>query len=53
MRINAAKLANPIQVGGLEKGLANQWDGKRITKKARACPGHETIWEIPNQNRKL
>jgi hypothetical protein len=33
---------------GLEKDLANLWSGKKITKKARAGRGQETIWEIPD-----
>jgi hypothetical protein len=32
--------------GGLEKGLANLWSGRKITKKARAVRGQETKWEI-------
>lgn len=34
---------------GMENGLANLWNRKRITKKARAGRGLETIWEIPVQ----
>ena len=34
--------------GGLEKGLANRWNRKRIAKKAHADRGLETIWEIPD-----
>jgi hypothetical protein len=33
--------------GGLEKGLANMWSGKRITKRAHAGRWQETKWEIP------
>src|SRR5271165_7464187 len=33
------------------KVLANRWDRKRITKKAQAGRGLETIWEIPNENK--
>jgi hypothetical protein len=33
--------------GGLEKGLANPWSRKKITKKAHTGCGQETIWEIP------
>jgi hypothetical protein len=36
--------------GGLEKGLANLWRGKRITKKAHAGHGQETKWEIPDKD---
>ena len=32
--------------GGLEKGLANLWSRKKITKKAHAGRGQETKWEI-------
>jgi hypothetical protein len=32
--------------GGLEKGLANRWSRKRITKKAHAGRGKESRWEI-------
>jgi hypothetical protein len=32
--------------GRSEKGLANLWSRKKITKKARACREHETKWEI-------
>ena len=32
--------------GGLEKGLATLWRGKRITKKAYAGRGQTTKWEI-------
>jgi hypothetical protein len=32
--------------GGLEKGLANLWSRKRITKKAHAGRGQETKWEM-------
>jgi hypothetical protein len=32
---------------GLMKRLANLWSRKRITKKAYASRGQETIWEIP------
>src|SRR5208282_5709160 len=31
----------------LEKDLANLWSRKKITKKAHAGRGLETIWEIP------
>jgi hypothetical protein len=31
---------------GLGKGLANLWSRKKITKKAQAGRGQETIWEI-------
>jgi len=31
---------------GLEKDLANLWSGKKITKKAHAGRGLETIWEM-------
>jgi len=33
--------------GGLEKGLANLWSRKSITKKACAGRGQETKWDIP------
>jgi hypothetical protein len=36
-----------IAFPGLEKGLANLWRGKRITKKPNARRGQETKWEIP------
>ena len=36
--------------GGLEKGLATLWRGKRITKKAYAGRGQTTKWEIPINN---
>jgi hypothetical protein len=32
-------------MGGLEKGFANLWRSKRITKKARAGRGQESKWE--------
>jgi hypothetical protein len=32
--------------GGQEKGLANLWSRKRITKKAHAGRGQEAKWEI-------
>jgi hypothetical protein len=31
---------------GLEKGLANLWSRKKITKKAHAGRGQETKWEM-------
>jgi len=34
--------------GGLEKGLANLWSRKKITKKAHAGRGHEIKWEMSN-----
>src|SRR5208282_4850646 len=34
---------------GLEKDLANLWSRKKITKKAHAGRGLETIWEIPDE----
>jgi hypothetical protein len=33
--------------GGLETGLANLWNRKKITKKAHAGRGQEIKWEIP------
>jgi beta-glucanase (GH16 family) len=30
-----------------KKALATRWNRKKITKKAHASRGHETIWEIP------
>jgi hypothetical protein len=33
--------------GGLENRLATLWSRKKITKKAHAGRGQETIWEIP------
>src|SRR5208283_5761924 len=32
---------------GWKKVLANRWNRRRITKKAHAGRGLETIWEIP------
>jgi hypothetical protein len=32
--------------GESKKGLANRWNRKRITKKAHAGRGLETIWEM-------
>jgi len=52
MKIEQANEAFPLPEkteGGLEKGLANQWSRKRITKKAYTGCGPETIWEIPIQ----
>jgi hypothetical protein len=33
----------------LDKRLANMWSRKKITKKAQAVRGQESIWEIPNE----
>jgi hypothetical protein len=35
--------------GGLEKGLANLWSRKKITKSTHAGHGQQTIWETPVQ----
>jgi hypothetical protein len=34
---------------GLQKGLANLWRGKKITKKAHAGRGQDTKWEMANK----
>jgi hypothetical protein len=42
----AARFLAEKNGGGLEKGLANLWSRKRITKIARVGHGQETKWEI-------
>jgi hypothetical protein len=51
------KTANPTGAGKggrtgkrTGKGLANLWSRQRITKKAHAGRGLETIWEMSNEN---
>jgi hypothetical protein len=35
---------------GLEKGLANLWSRKKITKEVHAGRGQETEWEMPDES---
>ena len=44
--VNETPLLQRITGADWKKVLANQWNRKRITKKAHAGRGPETIWEM-------
>jgi len=47
--VNETPLFQRITGADWKKVLANQWNRKRITKKAHAGRGPETIWEMSDQ----